>query len=206
MTEPFPPNSSAAAQKWVLRFTSRGLTSLLQFVGAVLVVFGVMGHFNFGLVAAGVVVGSLGFVLRSGFRIGGTRVGLEDLLTVEDSSLEVVGEEIRSAKGYSVRKLEDGLQYSEGEHSLSIRTKAPDSPPPTDQTTVQEMVSQKTFGTHLHSSSVMVKVSARGDLRWDPPYENEPISQDRVVEIMQRIVQALRFYETRGAGTNLPSL
>jgi len=205
MTEPFPPNSSASAQKWVLRITSRGFASLLQFAGGVLVLFGVMGHFNFGLVAGGVVVGSLGFVLRSGFRIGGTRVGLEDLVTVQDSSLQVVGEEIRSANGYSVHKLEDGLQYTEGEHSLTLRTKAPDSPSSTDQTTVEEMVSQKTVGTHLHSSSVMVRVSARGDLHWDSPYENEAISQDRVVEIMQRIVQAVRFYETRGAGTNLLS-
>jgi hypothetical protein len=202
MTEPFPPNNSASAPKWVLRITSRGFVSLLQFAGGVLVLFGVMGHLNLGLVAVGIVIGSLGFVLRSGFRIGGTRVGLEDLLTVQDASLQVVGEEIRSANGYSVRKLEDGIQYTEGERSLTVRTKAPDSSPPTDQTTVEETVSQKTVGTHLHSSSVMVKVATKGEVRWNPPHEDEPIPSERLAEIMKRIAQAMVFYESKAAGGN----
>src|SRR5713226_1398983 len=175
MTEPFPPNSSASAEQWILRFTSRGFTSLLQFAGGVLAVFGVMGRLNLGLVAGGVVVGSLGFALRSGFRIGGTRVGLEDLLTVQDSSLQVVGEEIRSANGYSLRKVEGGIEYQEGEHILTIWQTAHNFPSPDDPATVQETLNTKTAGTLSHSTTVTVKVATKGAIRWNPPYKDEPI-------------------------------
>lgn len=205
MTEPFPPNSSASAQKWVLRFTSRGFANLIQFAGAVLVLFGIMGHFNFGLVAGGIVVVSLGFALRSGFNIGGTRVGLEDLLTVQDGSLQIVGDEIRSANGYSVRKLEDGIEYQEGERILTIRQTGPDSPSPDGPATVQESVTTKTSGTRFHSTSVSVKVSTKGALRWNPPHEDEPIPSEHLAEIMKRIAQAMMFYESNTAGENRSS-
>jgi len=200
MTEPFPPNSSPTAEKWILRLTSRSFASLLQFAGGVLVVFGVMGHLNLGLVAGGVVVGSLGFVLRSPFRIGGTRVGLEDLLTVQDRSLQVAGEEIRSANGYSVRKLEDGIEYQEGERILTIRQTAPHSPSPEDPATVQETLTTKAVGTFSHSTTVSVNVSTKGALCWNPPHEDEQIPPERLAEIMKRIAQALVFYESKAAG------
>ncbi len=204
MTEPFPPNSSASAQKWILRITSRSFASLLQFAGGVLVVFGVMGHLNLGLVAGGVVVGSLGFALRSGFRIGGTRVGLEDLLTVQDSSLQVVGEEIRSANGYSVRKVEGGIEYQEGEHILTIWQTASHFPSPDDPATVQESLTTKTVGTLSHSTTMTVKVATKGAICWNPPHKDEPIPPERLAEIMKRIAQALVFYESKVAGGNRP--
>jgi hypothetical protein len=202
MTEPFPPNSSGSAEKWVLRITSRGFASLLQFAGVVLVLFGVMGHLNLGLVAGGVVVGSLGFALRSGFRIAGTRVELEDLVNVQDSSLQVAGEEIRSANGYSVRKLEDGIEYQEGEHILTIRQSVPHSPSPDDPAKVQETSTTKTVGTLSHSKTVTVKVATKGAVCWNPPYKDEPIPPERLAEILKRIAQALVFYESKAAGGN----
>jgi hypothetical protein len=202
MTEPFSPNSSPSAQKWILRITSRGFASLLQFAGAVMVVFGLMGHMNFGLVAGGAFVVSLGFALRSGFRIGGTRVQLEDLLTVQDSSLQVMGDEIRSANGYSVRKLEDGIEYREGERILTIRQTGPDSPSPDGPATVQESVTTKTSGTLSHSTSVSVKLTTKGEMRWNPPHEDEPIPTERLAEVMKRIAQAMVFYESKTAGGN----
>jgi hypothetical protein len=202
MTEPFPPNQPGSSNKISVGFTSSSFASLFQFVGAALVLFGAYRPVNFILIGVGVAMGVLGFILRSGIRMGGTRVAFQDPITAQDKSLQIVGDEIRSANGYSVRKLEDGIQYIEAERSLTLQTKASDSPPALDQATVQEMVSQKTVGTRLHSSSVMVKVSARGSLRWDSPYENEPISQDRVVEIMQRIVEAVTLYESQSAGSN----
>jgi hypothetical protein len=202
MTELLPPNSSASAEKWILRFTSRGFASLLRFVGGVLVLFGVMGHLNLGLVAGGIVVGSLGFVLRSRFLIGGTRVGLEDLLTVQDSSLQVVGEEIRSAEEYSVRKVESGIEYQEGEHILAILQTAPHGPSPDDPATVQESLTTKTVGTFSHSTTVTVNVATKGAVCWNPPYKDEPIPPERLAEIMKRIAQALVFYESKAAGGN----
>lgn len=202
MTEPFSPNSSTSAQKWILRITSRGFASLLQFAGAVLVLFGVLGHLNFGLIAGGVIAGSLGFALRSGFNIGGTRVQLEDLLTVQDSSLQVMGDEVRSANGYAVRKLEDGIEYQEGDRILTIRQTGLHSPSPDNPATVQESVTTKTSGTLSHSTSVSVKVTTKGEMRWNPPHEDEPIPPERLAEIMKRIAQAIVFYESKAAGGN----
>jgi hypothetical protein len=202
MTEPLSPNTSPTAGKWILRLTSRSFASLLQFAGGVLVVFGVMGHLNLGLVAGGIVVGSLGFLLRSPFRVGGTRVGLEDFLTVQDSSLQVVGEEIRSENGYFVRKLEDGIEYQEGERILTIRQTAPHSPSPEDPATVQETLTTKTVGTFSHSTTVSIKVATKGTVRWNPPYEDEQIPPERLAEIMKRIAQALVFCESKAAGGN----
>ena len=202
MTEPLSPNTSPTAGKWILRLTSRSFASLLQFAGGVLVVFGVMGHLNLGLVAGGIVVGSLGFLLRSPFRVGGTRVGLEDFLTVQDSSLQVVGEEIRSENGYFVRKLEDGIEYQEGERILTIRQTAPHSPSPEDPATVQETLTTKTVGTFSHSTTVSVNVATKGAVRWNPPYEDEQIPPERLAEIMKRIAQALVFCESKAAGGN----
>ncbi len=201
MTEPFPPNSSGSAEKWVLRndpagdepeiqvphdpeedqYPSRKLEEACKAAGG---------------------VGSLGFALGSGFRIAGTRVGLEDLVNVQDSSLQVVGEEIRSANGYTVRKLENGIAYQEGEHILTIRQSAPHSPSPDDPATVQETSTTKTVGTLSHSTTVTVKVATKGAVCWNPPYKDEPIPPERLAEIMKRIAQALAFYESKAAGRN----
>lgn len=167
-----------------------------------MVFFGFIGHLNLALVAGGVIVTSLGFALRSGFRIGGTRVALEDLLTVQDGTLQVVGEEIRSANGYSVRKLEDGIEYQEGERILTIRQTGSYSPSPDDSATVQESVITKTSGTLSHSTSVSVKVTTKGEVRWNPPHEDEPIPSERLAEIMKRIAQAMVFYESKAARGN----
>jgi hypothetical protein len=202
MTEPFSPNSPTSAQKWVLRITSRGFTSLLQFAGGVLVLFGIMGHMNFGLVAGGLVVLSLGFALRSGFNIGGNRVALEDLVDVQDGSLQVVGDEIRSANGYSVRKLEDGIEYQEGERILMIRQPAPDCTSSENPATVEESVTTKTSGTLSHSTTVSVRVTTKGKVRWNPPHEDEPIPPERLAAIMKRIAQAMVFYESKIAAGN----
>lgn len=202
MTEPFPPSSSISAQKWLLRFTSRGVSSFFQLAGAVTVIYGFMGHMNFALMVGGAIFLGLGFVLRSGFRIGGTRVALEDLLTVQDSSPQVVGDEIRSANGYSVRKLEDGIEYREGDRILTIRQTWPHSPSPDDPATVQETLSTKTTGTLSHSTTVTVKVAAKGAVQWNQPYKDEPIPPERLAEIMKRIAQAMVFYESKAAGGN----
>ena len=164
--------------------------------------FGVLGHLNFGLIAGGVIAGSLGFALRAGFNIGGTRVQLEDLLTVQDSSLQVMGDEVRSANGYAVRKLEDGIEYQEGDHILTIRQTGLHSPSPDGPATVQESVTTKTSGTLSHSTSVSVKVTTKGEMRWNPPHEDEPIPPERLAEIMKRIAQAIVFYESKAAGGN----
>jgi hypothetical protein len=205
MTEPFPPDQPGSSNRITFDFTSNSFASLVQFLGAALVLFGVYRHANFILIGVGIAMGILGVILRSGIRLGGTRVAFQDALMPRDKTLQIVGDEIRSANGYSVRKLEDGIQYTEGDRSLTLRNTAPDSPPSTNQAALQEMVAQKTIGTRLHSRSVMVKVSSKGNLSWNSPYENEPIPQDRVIEIMERIVQAVTFYETRGAGKNLLS-
>jgi hypothetical protein len=113
-----------------------------------------------------------------------------------------VGDEIRSANGYSVRKLEDGIEYQEGERILMIRQAAPDSTSSENPATVQESVTTKTSGTLSHSTTVSVRVTTKSEVRWNPPHEDEPIPAERLAEIMKRIAQALVFYESKIAAGN----
>ncbi len=177
---------------------SRTFGGLLQVAGVVLIVLGAMNHVSWGVIALGAGIGVIGFVAQSGVRLGGT-LTLGDPLPSGDGSLQIVGDEIRCTKGYSVRKLADGVQYIEGERALSIRGSAPRGPLTPEQPQSQEPVSDRSPGTRSSVTTVTVRISSKIPLRWDPPNENDPISQDRLAEIIERIARAVTYYETHKA-------
>lgn len=174
---------------------SRTFGSLLQIVGGALVLFGAFPSVRWPLIAGGTFLGIVGFVARSGFRFGQSSAAFDDALLSSDGTLQLVGDEVRSANGYTVRKLTDGIQYVEGDRSLSIRATAPEATTVSNQPQFQESITRRSSGGHASFTSVTVKVTSKNPLHWDAPNENEPISQDRMAEISERIAHAVTYYE-----------
>lgn len=197
MTEPFPANRAVYSKK--VSFTLSSFAGLFQVAGAILLLIGVY-LLSFIPIAVGIMLGILGLSLRSNLGREGKRIAFEDPLAVQDNSLQIVGDEIRSTNGYSVRKIEDGVQYVEGDHALTLQNDS--APLPDDEPSLQELVAQETLGADIHASDEIVNVSPQTAVRWDSPHEDEPIPPGRLVQILLRIVQAVKFYESKGARSN----
>ena len=88
--------------------------NLLRFVGTVLAASGLYWHFNLAMMFTGLVIVAAGLYL-------GWQRERDEGLDPAYAMLPKIGDEIRSEKGYVVRRAENGLQYCQGGRTLVIR-------------------------------------------------------------------------------------
>jgi hypothetical protein len=86
----------------------------LRFVGTGLAATGLYLQFNWAMMLTGLGLAAVGLYL-------GWQQERSEGLDPEYAMLPRVGDEIRSEKGYVVRRVENGLQYCEGGRSLMLR-------------------------------------------------------------------------------------
>jgi len=112
--------------------------------------------------------------------------GLDPYTTVQK-----VGDEIWSEKGYVVRRVERGLQYSEGAHAVTLQS---------DQISIQVVDVPHPDGGVTKRKIVNIE-AGRFKVHWDSPNENRTISLERLFEISSRMSEALNsgkvFYVNR---------
>src|SRR5260370_19565850 len=89
--------------------------NFLRFVGVVIAAAGLLWPLNWAVMLTGFGLAVVGLYLG---RQKEASAGLDPA----DTRLQKVGDEIRSEKGYVVRRVEKGLQYSEGAHAVTLRS------------------------------------------------------------------------------------
>ncbi len=156
----------------------------LQFVGVVIAAAGLLWPLNWAMMLTGFGLAGVGLYLG---RQREASAGLDPAYT----RLQKVGDEIRSEKGYVVRRVEMGLQYSEGAHAVTLRS---------DQLSIQVVDVPHPDGGVTKRKVVNIE-AGHFKVHWDSPNENQTISLERLFEISSRMSEALNsgkvFYVNR---------
>jgi membrane protein implicated in regulation of membrane protease activity len=158
--------------------------NFLRFVGIVIAATGLLWPLNWAMMLTGFGLAGVGLYLG---RQKEASAGLYPAYT----TLQKVGDEIRSEKGYVVRRVEMGLQYSEGAHAVTLRS---------DQISIQVVDVPHPDGGVTKRKVVNIE-AGHFRVHWDSPNENQPISLERLFEISSRMSEALNsgkvFYANR---------
>src|SRR5216683_11410 len=158
--------------------------NFLRFVGMVIAATGLFWPLNWAMMLTGFGLAVVGLYLG---RQKEASAGLDPA----DTRLQKVGDEIRSEKGYVVRRVEMGLQYSEGAHAVTLRS---------DQLSIQVVDVPHPDGGVTKRKVVNIE-AGHFKVHWDSPNENQTISLERLFEISSRMSEALNsgkvFYVNR---------
>lgn len=169
-----------------LRYSTGKFTpaNFLRFVGMVIASAGLLWQLNWAMMFTGFGLAGVGLYLGRQKEVS---AGLDPAYT----KLQKVGDEIRSEKGYVVRRVEKALQYSEGAHAVTLRSaqisiQVVGVPHPDGGVTKRKVVTIETGHFKVH---------------WDSPNENQMIPRERLFEISSRMSEALNsgkvFYVNR---------
>ncbi len=168
-----------------LRYSAGMFTpaNFLRFVGTAIAATGLLWQLNWAMMLTGFGLAGVGLYLG---RQKEASAGLDPYTT-----LQKVGDEIWSEKGYVVRRVERGLQYSEGAHAVTLQS---------DQISIQVVDVPHPDGGVTKRKIVNIE-AGRFKVHWDSPNENQTISLERLFEISSRMSEALNsgkvFYVNR---------
>jgi hypothetical protein len=158
--------------------------NFLRYVGVVIAGAGLLWELNWAMMLTGFGLAGVGLYL-------GRQKEVSADLDPAYTTLQMVGDEIRSEKGYVVRRVENGLQYSEGAHAVTLRS---------DQISIQVVDVPHPDGGVTKRKVVHIE-TGHFKVCWDSPNENQTISLERLFEISSRMSEALNsekvFYVNR---------
>jgi hypothetical protein len=148
--------------------------NLLRFIGTGLAATGLYWHFNIAMIVTGLLIAAAGLYL-------GWQRELERGPDPLYAMLPKVGDEVRSEKGYVVRRVADGLQYCEGGRTLlldnnQLSVRSIEVPHPDGSITKRNVVDIDAGHFHVH---------------WDAPHDKETISLERLYEISSHLGEVL---------------
>jgi hypothetical protein len=148
--------------------------SLLRFIGTGLAATGLYWHFNGAMMLTGLVLAAVGLYL-------GWQEERSEGLDPAYAMLPKAGDEIRSEKGYVVRRVENGLQYCEGERTLVLRN---------DQLSIRYIEVPHPDGS-IAKRKVVDIYAGHFHVHWDAPHDKETIPLERLFEISSHLGEAL---------------
>jgi hypothetical protein len=148
--------------------------NLLRFIGTGLASTGLYLHFNIAMMVTGLVIVAAGLYL-------GWQRELDEGLDPAYAMLPKLGDEIRSGKGYVVRRVENGLQYSEGGRALLLRN---------DQLSIRYVEVLNPEGGITKRKVVNID-GGHFHMHWDTPHDKEAISLAQLFEISGRLGEVL---------------
>jgi hypothetical protein len=184
LEEEFTRRPSGAMTNYRLRLKLASPETLFRVIGVALALYGVLWPLNWIMIASGIAITLLGQYVADRKRFGTGLARFREPLWPAYETFRFIGDEVRSEKGYIVRRIEKGLQYAEGNHSLTLRGSRQ------QWAIVEEERSRQPDGTFASRKTLTIH-TPHFKLRWDPPYENENIPRERLFEIVQRISEAL---------------
>jgi hypothetical protein len=148
--------------------------NLLRFVGTGLAATGLYLQFNWAMMLTGLGLAAVGLYL-------GWQQERSEGLDPAYAMLPKVGDEIRSEKGYVVRRVENGLQYCEGGRTLLLRN---------DQLSIRYVEVPHSDGSITKRKVVDID-AGHFHVHWDTPHDKETISLARLFEISNQLGEAL---------------
>jgi len=148
--------------------------NLLRFIGTGLAATGLYWHFNIAMIVTGLVIVAAGLYL-------GWQQELNQGLDPAHAMLPKPGDEIRSEKGYVVRRVENGLQYCEGGRTLLLRN---------DQLSIRFIEVPHPHGGITKRKAVDIN-GGHFHMHWDAPHDKEPIPLARLFEISSHLGEVL---------------
>jgi hypothetical protein len=148
--------------------------NLLRFIGTGLAATGLYWHFNIAMMVSGLVI------VAAGLYLGGRRE-LDEGLDPASAMLPKFGDEVRSEKGYVVRRAENGLRYSVDGHALMLRN---------DQLSIRYVEVPNPDGSITKRKVVHID-AGHFHMHWDAPHDKELISLARLFEISSHLGEVL---------------
>lgn len=148
--------------------------NLLRFIGTGLAATGLYWHFNIAMMVSGLVIVAAGLYL-------GWQRELDEGLDPAHAMLPKIGDEIRSEKGYVVRRVENGLRYSEGGRTLML---------PNDHMSIRYVEVPHPHGGITKRKAVDIN-AGHFHVHWDAPHDKETISLVRLFEISSHLGEVL---------------
>jgi hypothetical protein len=113
------PDGSYKNYKFRLKLTK--LEILFYVAGFSLLLLGLRGSTNWYVIAAGILLTWITQLYGNSLWFGSSTIGFSDSLSPAYERLKRIGDEVRG-EGFVVRRVENGLRYSEGSRSLTFRS------------------------------------------------------------------------------------
>ncbi len=175
------PDGSYTNYKLRLKLTKFEI--FLYVVGLFLIVYGVEKSMNWFLIVSGILLICVSQLCGNWWWFQGNDVGFSDSLSPAYEKLRTIGDEVRG-EGYLVRRVENGIRYIEGAHSLTLRSgwafvEKERIPGPDGGTAM---------GDKLH---VTVRRAITWGRSWDAPHNKEKIPNDALLQISSKVGAAL---------------
>lgn len=148
--------------------------NFLRFIGTGLAATGLYWNFNIALMATGLVIVAAGLYL-------GWQQELKEGLDPAHAMLPKPGDEIRSEKGYVVRRVENGLQYCKGGRTLFFRN---------DQLSIRFIEVPHPHGGITKRKAVHIN-AGHFHIHWNAPHDKEPIPLAQLFEISSDLGEVL---------------